>query len=85
MGERKRKRSGEGKEKKRKDWKVSSTIIRIVLKRKSESVSLSGVRTQEVYVKVKSLSHVWLSATPSTVARQAPLSMEFSKQKYWSG
>ena len=24
-------------------------------------------------------------ATPSTVARQAPLSMEFSRQEYWSG
>ena len=31
------------------------------------------------------LSHVWLSATPWTVARQAPLSMEFSRQDYWSG
>ena len=24
-------------------------------------------------------------STPSTVARQAPLSMGFSRQKYWSG
>ena len=34
---------------------------------------------------VKSLSHVWLYATPWTVACQAPLSMGFSRQKYWSG
>ena len=34
---------------------------------------------------VKSLSRVQLFATPWTVARQAPLSMEFSKQEYWSG
>ena len=34
--------------------------------------------------KVKSLSCVWLFATPWTVAYQAPLSMEFSRQ-YWSG
>ena len=27
----------------------------------------------------------WLFATPWTVARQAPLSMGFSKQEYWSG
>ena len=27
-------------------------------------------------------SHVWLFATPWTVACQAPLSMEFSKQEY---
>ena len=31
------------------------------------------------------LSHVWLSATPWTVTHQAPLSMEFSRQEYWSG
>ena len=37
-----------------------------------------------VKVKVKSLSHVWLFATPWTVACQAPLSMGFSRQEYWS-
>ena len=31
------------------------------------------------------LSRVQLFATPWTVALQAPLSMEFSRQKYWSG
>ena len=36
-------------------------------------------------VKVKSFSHVRLFATPWTVAYQAPLSMEFSRQEYWSG
>ena len=36
-------------------------------------------------VKVKSLSHVRLFATPSTVAYQAPPSMGFSRQEYWSG
>ena len=30
-------------------------------------------------------SCVRLCATPWTVARQAPLSMEFSRQEYWSG
>ena len=34
---------------------------------------------------VKSLSRVWLFATRWTVARQAPLSMGFSRQEYWSG
>ena len=34
---------------------------------------------------VKSLSRVQLFATPWTVARQAPLSMGFSRQEYWSG
>ena len=35
--------------------------------------------------KVKSLSHVRLFATPWSVAYQAPLSMGFSRQDYWSG
>ena len=36
-------------------------------------------------VKVKSLSCVRLFVTPWTVAHQAPLSMGFSRQEYWSG
>ena len=36
-------------------------------------------------VKVKSLSRVRLFVTPRTVAYQAPPSMEFSRQEYWSG
>ena len=36
-------------------------------------------------VKVKSLSHVRLLATPWTAAYQAPLSMGFPRQEYWSG
>ena len=32
-----------------------------------------------------SLSRVLLFATPWTVAHQAPLSMGFSRQEYWSG
>ena len=31
------------------------------------------------------LSHVHFFATPWTVARQAPLSVGFSRQEYWSG
>ena len=34
---------------------------------------------------VKSLSCVWLFVTPLTIAHQAPLSMEFSRQEYWRG
>ena len=36
-------------------------------------------------MKVKSLSRVRLVATPWTAAYQAPLSMGFSRQEYWSG
>ena len=39
----------------------------------------------KVKEKVKSLSHVRLFATLWTVAYKAPLSMEFSRQEYWSG
>src|SRR5574337_672802 len=38
-----------------------------------------------VKVKVKSLSRVRLFVTPWTVAYQAPPSMRFSRQEYWSG
>ena len=34
---------------------------------------------------VKSLSHVRLFVTPWTIAYQAPLSLGFSRQEYWSG
>ena len=37
------------------------------------------------WVKVKSLSCVWLLATPWTAAYQAPPSTGFSRQEYWSG
>ena len=33
----------------------------------------------------QSLSREWLFATPCTVGHQAPLSMEFSRQEYWTG
>jgi len=36
-------------------------------------------------VKVKSLSRIRLVATPWTAAYQAPPSMGFSRQEYWSG
>ena len=38
-----------------------------------------------VGVCLHTLSHVWFFVTPRTVARQAPLSMGFSRQEYWSG
>ena len=39
----------------------------------------------KVKVKVKLLSRVRLFVTPWTVAHQAPLSLEFSRQEFWSG
>ena len=43
------------------------------------------LRTLCVCVCVCVLSYIRLFATPRTVAHQAPLSMAFSGQKYWSG
>ena len=46
---------------------------------------LESTENEDKEKKVKSLSRVRLFATPWTVAYQAPLSMEFSRQEYWSG
>ena len=37
------------------------------------------------YMLLSRFSHIWLFVTPGTVAHQAPLSMGFSWQEYWSG
>ena len=37
------------------------------------------------HARMRALSHVQLSATPWTVACQAPLSVEFPRQEHWSG
>ena len=44
-----------------------------------------SLRMREERKKVKSFSHVQLFATPWTVAHEAPPSMGFSRQEYWSG
>ena len=44
-----------------------------------------NIKVVVLKVKVKSFSRVWLFATPWTVAHQAPPSMGFSRQEYWSG
>ena len=46
--------------------------------------SMNGV-CLTVAVLISRFSCVWLFATPWTVARQAPLSMGFSRQQLWSG
>ena len=47
-------------------------------------VTISFSNTWKWKVKVKSLSRVRLFETPWTAAYQAPLSMGFSRQEYWS-
>ena len=48
-------------------------------------IRLKQLSSSKSIVKVKSLSRVQLFATPWTVAHQAPPSMGFSRQEYWSG
>ena len=50
-----------------------------------EWVSISFSNAWKWKVNVKSLSRVWLLATPWTAAYQAPPSMGFSRQEYWNG
>ena len=50
-----------------------------------EWVAISFSNAWEWKMKVKSLSRVRLLATPWTTAHQAPPSMGFSRQEYWSG
>ena len=57
----------------------------ILQARTLEWLAISFSNAWKWKVKVKSLSCVWLFATPWTAAYQAPLSMGFSRQKYWSG
>ena len=38
-----------------------------------------------IYTHTHTHTHVHFFATPWTIACQAPLSMEFSRQEYWSG
>ena len=57
----------------------------ILQARTLEWVAISFSKVWKWKVKVKSLSRVWLFATPWTAAYQAPLSMGFSRQESWSG
>ena len=57
----------------------------ILQARTLEWVAVSFSNAWKWNVKVKSLSHVRPSATPWTAAHQAPPSMGFSRQEYWSG
>ena len=62
-----------------------SPVPGILQARTPEWVAISFYSAWKWKVKVKSLSHVRLLATPWTTAYQAPLSMGFSRQEYWSG
>ena len=67
------------------DNPLGSSVPGILQARILEWVAISFSNAWKWKVKVKSLSHAWLLATPWTAAHQAPLSMGFSRQEYWSG
>ena len=62
-----------------------SPIPGILQARTLEWVTISFSNAWKWNVKVKSPSRVRLLATPWTAAYQAPPSMGFSRQEYWSG
>ena len=62
-----------------------SPVPGILQARTLEWVAISFSNARKSKVKVKSLSRVWLLATPQTAAHQASPSIGFSRQEYWSG
>ena len=64
-------------------WKELLPGVRRIWFHPHRSSRPSSLTLAEVHVCM--LSYVRLFATPWTVAHQAPLSMEFSRQQYWSG
>ena len=62
-----------------------SAVPGILQARTLEWVAIFFSNAWKWKVKVKSLSRVWLFVTPWTEAYQAPPSMGFSRQEYWSG
>ena len=64
---------------------AGSPVPGILQARTLEWVAISFSNARKWKVKVKSLSRVWPVATPWTAAHQAPPSMGFSRQEYWSG
>ena len=64
---------------------AGSPVPGILQARTLEWVAISFSKAWKWKVKVTSFSHVRLLATPWTAAYQAPLSVGFSRQEYWSG
>ena len=62
-----------------------SPILGILQARTLEWVAIAFSNSWKFKVKVKPLSRIRLLATTRTAAYQAPPSMGFSRQEYWSG
>ena len=62
------------------NWESSATVLAL------PSKALGPLASTSAFLGLfTSLGRVWLFVTPWTVARQAPLSMGFPRQNYWSG
>ena len=59
-----------------------SSLLECVPKRRQHWEKLIKL---EMVLLLSRFSHVQLCVTPWTIAREAPLSMEFSRQEFWSG
>ena len=60
-------------------WKAPSRVLPV------ESPAWQMVTLIMLLMRAQLFSRVQLFVTPWTVARQAPLSMGFSRQEYWNG
>ena len=68
------------------DWSPPGSAVPGILQARTlEWVAISFSNAWKWKVKVNLLSRVWLLGTPWTAAYQAPPSMGFSRQEYWSG
>ena len=65
------------------DW--ATELLNLTLVVSDTSFHSFIYSSMHVCVSAKSLQHVWFFETLWTVAHQAPLSLEFSRQEYWSG
>ena len=66
-------------------WPHRRQPTRLLQARTLEWVAISFSNAWKWKVKVESLSHAWLLATPWTAVYQVSASMGFSSQEYWSG
>ena len=68
------------------EWEFfGNTLLILPPQPASQPINQPNNQICQIHKLVKSLSRVWLFATPWTVAHQAPPSTGFSRQEYWSG
>ena len=72
-------------------WKIPSDLACThaeLCKFSKETICKINIQNNSISIRcvcAQSLSHVQFFVTPLSVAHQAPMYMEFSRQEYWSG